>query len=105
MSGYMYRNISMIEKSQPTDKLKIVKGGGDLNELAIYGDPAPEEKIVLGDVNADGEFNISDVVMMQKWILAVPDVKLADWKAGDLCEDNIIDVFDLCLMKKLLIKQ
>ncbi len=60
---------------------------------------------MLGDVNADGEFSISDIVVMQKWILAVPDVKLADWKAGDLCEDNIINVFDLCLMKKLLIEQ
>lgn len=105
MGGYMYRNISMIEESLPTDKLKIVKGGGDLNELAIYGYPAPEEKIVLGDVNSDGEFNISDVLMMQKWILAVPDVKLADWKAGDLCGDNVINVFDLCLMKRLLIEQ
>lgn len=105
MGGYMYRNISMIEKSHPTDKLKIVKGDGDLNELAIYGYPAPEEKIVLGDVNADGEFSISDIVVMQKWILAVPDVKLSDWKAGDLCKDNIINVFDLCLMKRLLIEQ
>lgn len=102
MGGYMYRNISMIEESHPTDKLKIVKGSGDLNELAIYGYPAPEEKMVLGDVNADGEFNISDVVMMQKWILAVPDVKLANWKAGDLCDDGKLNVFDLCLMKEIL---
>ncbi len=104
MGGYMYRNISMIEKSHPTDKLKIVKGGGDLNELAIYGYPAPEEKIVPGDVNADGEFSISDIVVMQKWILAVPDVKLSDWKAGDLCEDNVINIFDLCIMKQMLLK-
>ena len=101
----MYRNISLIEESQPTDKLKIVKGGGDLNELAIYGYPAPEEKIVPGDVNADGEFNISDIVMMQNWLIAAPDVKLADWKAGDLCEDNMIDSFDLCMMRRMLIEQ
>lgn len=55
--------------------------------------------------HADGVFNISDVVAMQKWLLAVPDIKLADWKAGDLCEDNRLDVFDLCLMKRLLIEQ
>ena len=59
---------------------------------------------IKGDVNADGVFDISDVVLMQKWILAMPDVKLADWKAGDLCEDNRIDVFDLCLMKRLLVE-
>ena len=59
---------------------------------------------IPGDWNADGTFNISDVVMMQKWLLAVPDVKLEDWKAGDLCNDNILNVFDLCLMKRELIR-
>lgn len=105
MGGYMYRNIALISESQPTDKLKIVKGGGDLNELALYGYPAPAEKRVRGDVNADGVLDITDVVLMQKWILAVPDAKLADWQAGDLCGDNVIDVFDLCLMKRLLTEQ
>lgn len=66
-------------------------------------EPVPEEKTVKGDVNADGKFNIADAVMMQKWLLAKPDTTLADWKAGDLCEDSILDVFDLCLMKRLLI--
>ncbi len=59
---------------------------------------------VAGDVNADGEFSILDVVLMQKWLLTVPDTELADWKAGDLCEDDRLDVFDLCLMKRALIQ-
>ena len=58
-----------------------------------------------GDVNGDGELNISDVVLLQKWILAVPDTHLADWKAADLCEDNRLDVFDLCLMKRELLSE
>lgn len=57
---------------------------------------------IMGDVNADGKFNIADVVIMQKWLLAVPDTKLADWKAGDLCADGRLDVFDFCLMKQEL---
>ena len=32
-----------------------------------------------------------------------PDAKLADWKAGDLCEDDRLDVFDLVLMRRKLI--
>lgn len=60
-------------------------------------------KKIKGDVNADGKFDIADVALMQKWILAVPDVTLADWQAGDLSEDNRINVFDLCLMKEFLI--
>ena len=57
-----------------------------------------------GDVNADSTFNVADVVLLQKWLLAVPDVKLADWKAGNLCNDDRLDVFDLCLMKRELLK-
>lgn len=57
-----------------------------------------------GDVNADGEFTIADVVALQKWLLGVPDAKLADWKAGNFCNDNRLDVFDLCLMKRELLK-
>lgn len=60
---------------------------------------------VKGDINADGKFNVADVVMLQKWLLAVPDTKLEDWQAGDLCMDNRIDVFDLCMMKRLLLSQ
>ena len=56
-------------------------------------------------MNADGEFNISDVVLLQKWLLAVPDTHLADWKAGNFCDDDRLDVFDLCLMKRELLKE
>lgn len=62
-------------------------------------------KMLKGDVNNDGLFTIADVVLMQKWLLAKPDAILENWKAGDLCEDNIINVFDLCLMKRKLIEQ
>lgn len=58
-----------------------------------------------GDVNSDGKFNIADLVSLQKWILAVSDTELKNWKAADLCEDGEINVFDLVLMKRLLIKE
>ena len=59
----------------------------------------------MGDVNNDGEFNVADAVLLQKWLLAVPDTHLADWKAVDFCNDNKLDVFDLCLMKQELTKK
>ena len=64
---------------------------------------AISSEIVEGDVNNDGTFTIADVVLLQKWILTKPDATLKNWKAGDLCEDNIINVFDLCLMKQNII--
>lgn len=58
---------------------------------------------VTGDVNGDGEFNIADLVLFQKWLLAAPDIRLADWEAADLCKDGRLDAFDLCLMRQRLI--
>lgn len=58
---------------------------------------------IKGDVNGDGEFSVSDIVLFQKWLLAASDTELADWKAADLCEDGVLDVFDLCLMRKELL--
>ncbi|HQM02598.1 MAG TPA: dockerin type I domain-containing protein [Ruminococcus flavefaciens] len=58
-----------------------------------------------GDVNDDGEFNVADAVLLQKWLLAVPDTHLVDWKAADFCNDNVLNVFDLCLMKQELTKK
>lgn len=81
------------------------------NENTIYGNAAmifltaammtqngPDN--VRGDVNADGMFSVADIVMLQKWLLGAGEV--TDWRAGDLCEDGKLDVFDLCLMKRML---
>jgi hypothetical protein len=57
-----------------------------------------------GDVNDDGEFNVADVVLMQKWLLGSADAKLINWKVADFCNDNVLNVFDLCLMRKALIQ-
>lgn len=73
--------------------------------FALQYSEGTEGNMVLGDVNADGEFNVSDVVLLQKWLLAVPNVKLANWDAADFCEDGRLDVFDLCLMKQELLNQ
>ena len=43
---------------------------------------------IKGDVNADGVFDVADVVLLQKWLLAVPDTHFENQKAADLCKDN-----------------
>ena len=54
---------------------------------------------VTGDVNNDGAFSIADIVLLQKWLLGSPNVELPNWKAADMCEDGILNVFDLCMMR------
>lgn len=84
----------------------IMEGGGTkFAVIDIDWDTLEEAGPVAGDVNADGDFNVTDVVLLQKWLLAVPDAKLNDWKTADFYEDDKLDVFDLCLMKIALIEQ
>ncbi len=59
-------------------------------------------KNIRGDINIDETFNISDAVLLQKWLL-MEEKELLNWKAADLCEDNKIDVFDMIEMRKLII--
>lgn len=75
----------------------------------IFASAAPYvdegEEFLMGDVNNDGEFNISDALLLQKWLLNVSDVSLSNWETADFCENGRLDSFDLCLMKKTLMEQ
>lgn len=57
----------------------------------------------MGDINLDGEFDVADVVLLQKWLLAVPDIELKHWENADFYEDGMLNVFDLCMMREQLI--
>lgn len=58
--------------------------------------------IKYGDCNNDGYVNIADAVMLQKYLLG--NGSLTNWKNADLFKDDRIDVFDMVLMRKLLIE-
>ncbi len=62
----------------------------------------PEPEILQGDVNQDGDVTIIDLILLQKWMLRVPDTSLPNWEAGDLCEDGVLNVYDLAALKKIL---
>ena len=55
-----------------------------------------------GDANDDGSVTISDAVMLQKWLLGAS--KLTAWHNVDLYKDEKINVFDLCLLKRMIIE-
>lgn len=64
-----------------------------------------KDESVKGDVNADGKFTVADVVLFKKWLDTAPNAELSDWKAADFCEDEILNLFDLNLMKSKLIEK
>jgi len=59
--------------------------------------------VIKGDANNDKTVDISDAVMLQKWLLG--SGSLTNWKNVDLCEDGRIDVFDMIEMRKLIVKK
>lgn len=78
--------------------------GGDGQKFIL--EAAEEVKTperITGDVNADGSFDVADIVMLEKYILGAGT--LTDWLAGDLYNDGVIDVFDKIIMRKEIIKQ
>lgn len=101
LGTYMTRDLVLTEASAPTDFLKIVKTGGDLNEAALFGYAVPSD--VLHDINCDGKFDAKDITALQNWLLTKSG-SLANWNAGDVNSDLCIDSRDLTLLKRAFSK-
>lgn len=70
---------------------------GNIEDISV------PDKSIEGDINADGEFNVADAVILQKWLLNVSDSVPDDWNAGNLFDDDRLDIFDLVIMKQKLV--
>ncbi|MBR3631341.1 MAG: carbohydrate-binding protein, partial [Oscillospiraceae bacterium] len=84
----------------------VFKGGeGFLFNLNWFSINYPyENDDLMGDCNIDGEVTVADLVMLQKWVLGVSH-QLNCWRHADLNKDNVIDIFDLALLKQMLLKR
>ena len=56
-----------------------------------------------GDVDVNGTVDLRDIVLLQKWLLAVPGTKLPDASAADLDDDDQVDVLDLGMLKRMVL--
>lgn len=75
-------------------------------EPPVTEPPATEQQTpekLRGDVDANGEVNVLDVVMLQKYLLGIGS--LTDASQGDLNEDDVIDIFDLGLLKREVLRK
>ncbi len=57
---------------------------------------------IIGDADANGKVELADAVMLQKYLKKKGH--LTDWKQADVCQDDVINIFDLIALKKLLMK-
>lgn len=66
-----------------------------------YEKNIPEK--VIGDVNADESFGLPDIVLMQKYLLNIE--ALSNYEAGDVSQDGKINIFDLSIMKQMILEK
>lgn len=63
LDSYMSRSVKLMDGLAATDCLKIVKEGGDMNELAFYGYASPYRD---WDANFDGAVDTFDIVLIRR---------------------------------------
>ena len=83
-----------ISPETPATELPVADSDG--NKIA------PDKIWLLDDANSDGKVGVADAVVLQKWLLGMPDAELAEWTASDIYEDNRLDAFDMVLMRQLI---
>ncbi len=88
-------------ESYSTNEITIYWNSPFTYLLTLTEDAEPVSE-VKGDVNDDGKFDISDVVMFQKWLAKNGDITKLE--SADMDENGKCNVFDLVIMKKLLVK-
>ncbi|MBQ9110833.1 MAG: polysaccharide deacetylase family protein [Oscillospiraceae bacterium] len=88
-------------------------GFADVNKILIQSpwseltvtqaDLLVKTQAVPGDADLDGRCTVSDIIAVQKFLLAAEDAALPCWENADLCQDGRLDGFDLCAMKQYLL--
>ena len=94
---------SVYEKNYAADS-QVTLGTNGMNGNVVNYAVFVKQAAVRGDVNTDGVCDAADAILLQKWLLTLPDTVLSDWKAGDLNADGKLNAADLTLLKSSLLK-
>lgn len=65
--------------------------------------PCDYDHPVRGNANRDGIFNLADVFLLEKWLLAIPVSNMVNWEMADFNQDGKLNAIDLTLMKRELL--
>ncbi|MBQ6250507.1 RICIN domain-containing protein [Ruminococcus sp.] len=102
------QGITCVDLPYPTDESEKefcvnLFTGSDTQKFVLEPIIPEETAPVPGDINGDGARNVSDLVLLQKYLLKAETV--IDNDAADLNSDGVIDVFDNIRLRKLLINK
>lgn len=63
-----------------------------------------EAKPLIGDIVEDGQLNLLDLVVLQKHLLNIQSITNEQSSAADLNGDKRINIFDLALLKRIILQ-
>ena len=63
-----------------------------------------EDKQIIADINNDGKADISDAVMLKKYLVKPGKLTSLEWDYADLNNDGKVNVIDLIVLKRILLK-
>ena len=70
----------------------------ELPDWSTYSPETSQEELIRGDVDGNGKFSLSDIVLMRHYLVKKKGAVLVNPKAGDMNSDNKLNVFDLMIM-------
>jgi hypothetical protein len=65
---------------------------------------AEADSFLRGDVNMDGSVTLTDVMLLQKYLLSAASLTPEQAQRANLVEDDCLDGFDLAVLKQILFR-
>ena len=100
--GVTYR---LYKKDYAADEivtLGVLAQSSCVNYTVAVTEQKSEPVVIIGDINADGICDTTDLVMMQKYLLTMEQLTTEQFAAADLNQDGSVTAVDLTLLKRIL---
>lgn len=72
-----------------------------INSIFYVGE---NESKVSGDINGDGAVTVSDLVLLQSYLLGVSDFDTEQYTYADVNRDSLVDCYDMIMMRKKIVE-
>ena len=72
-----------------------------VNSIFYIGE---DESKISGDINGDGAVTVSDLVMLQSYLLGMSNFDTEQYTNADINKDSLVDFYDMILMRKKIVE-
>ena len=93
---------------------ELKSAGGNHAEWSLYvpsplhsfqSDELPECGYMMGDVNADGDIGVADMVTLQSCLIGGTELESERWVLSDVCYDGKINIYDLTALRRIITEE